>query len=472
MSDDPCTWSATAIAQAVAGRELKAVEVAEAHLARIERVNPAIGAVVQLRGEEVLCDARAVDAKRGGVGRPLEGVPVTVKEHYDVAGMVQSEGSLALAERRSPADSVAVERLRAAGALVLGKTNQPDFAMRWNTISGLYGTTRNPRDLSRSAGGSSGGDAAATAAGLTPLGIGSDLGGSVRVPAAFCGVCGLRVTPGRVPLTSSVAPFDGTPGRDQMNSAGPIARSIEDLRLALAVLAGAHPGDPASQAAPLAGADAPPLRVARMVREAGAVVAPAVEAEVDRTATALAAAGYDVVDAAFPLAAEAPDLWGQILGTELLRFAIPSFREQMEPTCRQHIEALLGLWEPSERVEAYLEACVRRRRVVRETALWMEAYPLILAPVAGMAPPPLEFDHLLSPGATRQLFDQMRNAVWVPLLGLPAVSLPNGVQLVARRFHEEDALTAADAAMLSLGAVSVAHPEQLSEEAPSLAARR
>jgi amidase len=467
MSEDPCTWSAARITQAVTAREIKAVEVVEAHLARIDRVNPAITAIVQVRAEEVLAEARAADSSRAAVRRPLEGVPVTVKEHYDVAGMVQSEGSAALAERRSPSDSVVVARLRGAGALVLGKTNQPDFAMRWNTISGLYGATRNPRDRSRSAGGSSGGDAAATAAGLTPLGIGSDLGGSVRVPAAFCGVCGLRTTAGRVPLTSSLEPIDGTPARDQMNSAGPIARSISDLRLALGVLAGAHPADPASQAAPLATPDrrARP-RVARMVHAAGALIDPLIEAEVDRAAEALADSGYEVVEAEFPSAREAPDLWGRLLGTELLRFSIPSFRDQMEATCRQHIEALLGLWEPSQRVEDYLAACVHRRRLVRETALWMDEHPLVLAPVAGMPPPPLHFDHLLSPDETRELFDRMRHAVWVPLLGLPAVALPNGVQLVARRFREEDALVAGEEVLRSLAPVTVAEPEPAADCTP------
>src|SRR6185312_14536724 len=135
-------------AAAVRGRELSRSEVVEAHLERIDRVNPAVNAIVQPRGDEALAEARAADD----------------------AGMVCSEGSASLADRRSPVDCVAVERLRDAGAIVIGKTNQPDFAMRWNTISGLYGTTRNPRDLALSAGGSSGGDAAAVAGGLVPIG--------------------------------------------------------------------------------------------------------------------------------------------------------------------------------------------------------------------------------------------------------------------------------------------------------------
>ena len=456
--DEICGWSATRIAAAVRGRELSRSEVVEAHLERIERVNPAVNAIVQLRGDEALAEARAADD--AGVQRgPLDGVPVTIKEHYDVAGMVCSEGSVSLADRRSPVDCVAVERLRDAGAIVIGKTNQPDFAMRWNTISGLYGTTRNPRDLALSAGGASGGDAAAVAGGLAPIGLGSDLGGSIRVPATFCGICGLRATSGRIPNTIALPPRDGTPVRDHMNSPGPLARDVSDLGLALSVLGGAHPSDPATPPVPApaeSGVDGRPVTVARMVTETGATVTAEVQDQVDRAADALREAGYEVVDAAIPSAAEAPDLWGRIVGTELLQFAIPKFRGQMEATCLDHIESLLALFEISDRVEPYIEAWVHRRRLARETADWMEKHPLVLTPVAGMAPPRLDFDHLLGREAIAALFDAMRNVVWVPLLGLPAVALPSGVQIVARRFHEAEALAAADVVLRALGPVEIA----------------
>jgi amidase len=464
--DEICGWSATRMAAGVRDREVSRSEVVEAHLERIEKVNPAVNAIVQLRGAEALAEARAADQAQIQRG-PLDGVPVTIKEHYDVAGMVCSEGSASLADRRSPVDCVAVERLRDAGAIVIGKTNQPDFAMRWNTISGLYGTTRNPRDLALSAGGSSGGDAAAVAGGLAPIGLGSDLGGSIRVPATFCGVCGLRATSGRIPNTSALAPRDGTPVRDHMNSPGPLAREVSDLGLALSALGGAHPADPATPPVPAVGADRRrnPVTVARMVSETGAIVTPEVREHVDRAADALREAGYEVVEAAIPSAAEAPDLWGRIVGTELLQFAIPKFRDQMEETCLDHIESLLALFEISARVEPYIEAWVQRRRLARETADWMEEHPLVLTPVAGMAPPPLDFDHLLGPEATAALFDAMRNVVWVPLLGLPAVALPSGVQIVARRYHEPEALAAADVVLSALGPVEIAAGAQVARSA-------
>jgi amidase len=455
-----CERSASELVRAVQAREVSRREVVAAHLERIERLDGAVNAISQLRAEQALAEADAAD-RRGddGAARPLDGVPVTIKEHYDVAGMVSSEGSADLAERRAEADNVAVARLRRAGAIVVGKANQPDFAMRWNTISGLYGTTRNPRDLRLSAGGSSGGDAAAVAAGMAPIGLGGDLGGSIRVPASFCGIVGLRPTPGRVPMVATIPPFDGTLVRDAMSSVGPLARTVDDLWLALSVMAGAHPGDPASAMPELAGPPRrAPLTVARMCGENGAVVDPAVEAELDRAAAALRDAGYRVVDAAFPSARQAPDLWGQIVGTELLRYAIPAFRDQMEETCRQHIETMLELWQPGEDVRSYIGAWVERRRIVRETALWMEEHPLILSPVAGMPTPPLEFDHMLSSAQTADLVDRMRHAMWVPLLGLPGVALPTGLQIVARRHREDEALAAAGAVLDALGPIKVATP--------------
>lgn len=454
-----CTWSGAKIARAVGAGEVSRREVVEAQVERIARVNPDVNAIVQLRAEQALAEARAADEERGrrqeGV---LDGVPITIKEHYDVAGMVQSEGCAALAERRSASDCVAVSRLRAAGAIVVGKSNQPDFAMRWNTVSGLYGTTVNPRDHGLSAGGSSGGDAAAVASGIAPLGLGSDLGGSIRVPAAFCGIYGLRTTPGRVPGTAVVEPRDGTPVRDQMSAVGPLARSVEDLALSLSALAGADPSDPSTPPVPPpeAGGEGKPLRVARMVGETGAVVAPAIEAQVDRVARALSDAGYEVVEAAIPSAAQTPDLWGRIVGTELRTSVLPVIGDQMEETCRAHIEALVGLFEIGDRVEPYLEAWVQRRRIARETAVWMEDCQLVLTPIAGIAPPPLDFDRLIDDRDTATLFDAMRNVFWVPLLGLPAVALPNGVQIVARAYREGDALAAARAVEGNLDAVAIA----------------
>ena len=205
-----CSMTATEMLRLVGKGEITRRELVEAHLERIAEHNGAINAIVELRGEGALAEASKADrdaANRAGLA--LDGVPICIKDHFDVAGMKHTEGVRALAQRVSTADELVVARLRAAGAIIVGKCNQPDFQIRWNTVSELYGATRNPRDLTRSAGGSSGGDAAAVASGMAALGLGADYGGSIRVPAAFCGIYGLRPSAGRVPAVPINPPFDG-----------------------------------------------------------------------------------------------------------------------------------------------------------------------------------------------------------------------------------------------------------------------
>ena len=473
MTDDDalCALDAASLVRLVVRREVSREAVMRAHLARIGRLDAAVHAFVELRPDEALAQARAADADHvARAGLPLDGVPVSIKDHFDVAGWRRTEGVAPFAQRVSPADAEAVRRLRAAGAIVVGKANQPDFQIRWNTISSLHGATRNPRDPSRTAGGSSGGDAAAVAAGFAPLGLGADYGGSIRVPASFCGVWGLRPSAGRVPGVSSLPPFDGPPTLDLMNSIGPFARTLADLEAAYRALAGVHPGDPAT--VPVV-RDGPPLgepapgdpspggrrpRVARMVLQTGARVAPEIVARVDAVAAALAQAGYEVVDAAIPQAARAPEVWAALVGTELLRAAMPTWRTMIGESNRQHIEAMFGLFELGTDVERYIAAFAERRAIAREVALWMETHPIVLAPVAGMTAPPLDFDHFLDEAATRALFDTMRNVMWVNALSLPAIALPNGVQLVGRRFREDELFSAAAVVERALAPVTIATP--------------
>jgi len=447
----------------VRSRQASRREVAEAHLDRLEETNPRVNAIVAARNRaDVLREAGAADRdhdRRSGL--PLDGVPVSIKDHFDVEGLTHDEGVRALAGRRSPGSSLVVERLVAAGALVVGKANQPDFTIRWNTVNGLHGATRNPRDLRLSAGGSSGGDAAAVAAGMAAIGLGTDYGGSIRVPATFCGIFGLRPTPGRVPHVRALDPAGYPPTADIMSAPGPLARSLGDLWTVLRVLAGADPRDPVSVPVP-----APPERplrpdppvVARLDRHTGAVLAPEVERELDRTCAALEQAGYRVVDAGFPGGTRAPELWAELIGPELIFAAMPAWREILNDSNRDHIDKLFGgVFQPENRVDRWVAAYVERKAIAQQTATWMEAHPLVVAPVAGMPTPPLDFDDFLSVDETRDLFDRMRSIGWVNLLGLPAVALPNGTQVVARRFREAEAVHAAQAAAAELPPVAVAH---------------
>src|SRR5438067_6980524 len=245
--------TATELAQRIARRELSSAEVIDAHLARIDAVNPALNAVVRVLADEaraaaVLTDQRLASGETVG---PLHGVPFTVKENIDMAGLPTTWGVPALANALVPADAPVVERMRAAGAIPIARTNLPDMALRVHTMSSLHGLTRNPWHPGRTAGGSSGGEAAALASGMSPIGLGNDIGGSLRNPANACGIASIRPSQGRVPHAQVVPAADEMLSMQWMMVQGPMARTVGDVRLALRVLAGAHARDPWSVSAPL-----------------------------------------------------------------------------------------------------------------------------------------------------------------------------------------------------------------------------
>ena len=235
--------TAAVLQRRIATKDLSAHEVTAAFLQRIEQLNPVLNAVCTLnpRAEEEAraCDARLADGKPP---RPLEGVPFLAKDNLDTAGLRTTLGTEHLADRVPERDAICVARLKAAGAVLLGKTNTPEFAADINTTNKLFGQTRNPWDLNTTPGGSSGGTGAAIAAGLAPFGLGTDLGGSIRIPASFNGICGLRPSPGRVPVNSPDYPWETLVPHVQ----GPMARHVADLGLMLSVLAGPHVRDPMS----------------------------------------------------------------------------------------------------------------------------------------------------------------------------------------------------------------------------------
>jgi amidase len=449
--------TATEIVELVQTRAVSRQEIVEAHAARIEAVNPAVNAFVDLRLEEALEEAKEADARPPGWApfKPLDGVPLAIKNSHDVAGMATTMGIPSRAAAIAPRDKVIVQRLREAGGIVLGKANLPDLAIRWNTISSLHGTTRNPRDLERTAGGSSGGDAAAVAAGMAPIGVGSDYGGSIRVPATFCGIVGFRPTTGVVPDGAVLPPHDYAPSFDLMNSNGPLARSVDDLELAFSVLRGISPEDPGSVPAELIPPSGRP-RIALLLTETGATVEADVEQEVRRTAELLRGEGYEVVEGAVPDLRRGSELWAEILGTELVQHDLAEIRDLMGAGGLQHIEAFHCSHELGPHVGRYLDALRERRALVRTVAAWMEDYPIVLAPVAGMTTPRLDFDDGLSVEETQVLFEHMKCVVWVNLLGLPGAALGNGAQIVGRRFADLEVLEVARVARRALGPVQVA----------------
>src|SRR5713101_9928994 len=235
--------SATELAQRIARRQLSSVEVVDAHLARIDAVNPALNAVVRVLADEARAGAVLADKRlaAGEMSGPLHGVPFTVKENIDMAGLPTTWGVPALAQAVVPADAPIVERMRAAGAIPIGRTNLPDMALRVHTNSSLHGLTRNPWHPDRTAGGSSGGEAVALASGMSPIGLGNDIGGSLRNPANACGIASIRPSAGRVPAVMYVPAEDRLLAVQLMNVQGPMARRVADVRLGLRILMGAHP---------------------------------------------------------------------------------------------------------------------------------------------------------------------------------------------------------------------------------------
>ncbi len=473
MTERDNELGAVEIARRVRERRLSAREAVDAHLARIAEVDPAVHAVTCVLQDEARAAADALDralargarrrhgaAAPGAVG-PLAGVPITVKENIDLLGSATTHGIRALRDAKPASDAPHVALLRAAGAIPIARTNLPDFGMRWHTDSDLHGPTRNPWDPARSPGGSSGGEAAALATGMTPLGLGNDYGGSVRVPSAFCGTCAIRPTLGRIPQHASLAPVEPGPTAQLMSVQGPMARRVEDLRLALAIMSARSARDPWWTPAPLEPDPAGvPLRVAVSEDPAGLGTHAHVRAGVRKAADALSDAGYAVESIDPPELARAAELW-----TELICADVRTGLAMMEGVMSVGgARFLRGLVEATKELDlpGYIAAFGERNRIARLWSQFLERYPLVLGPVCTEPPLPAGSD-LEDPARMPRV---MRLTVCVNLLGLPAVALPvgvadglpMGVQLIGERYRELTCLDAAARVESALGRLTPIDP--------------
>ncbi len=443
--------SAAWMAEAIRSRELSAVELLDAHAARIAERDPEINALVLPRLQEARVEALAADAAlaRGdGVPGPLHGVPLTAKDPIAVAGMRAPNGSKLLADYVSSEDAEAVRRMRAAGAILLGKTNVSEFAAWWDSVNPLFGATANPHDPSRTAGGSSGGEAAALGAGMSPLGLGSDLGGSIRNPCHFVGVFGLK--PGRdtVPFAEHV-PLPMSPGLRLMAVIGPMARYVDDLELALDILA------------PRTLPAEHPKRIAVYEDDGLQPVSHDCREAVRRAAAVLRAAGHELADEAPPSAAEVRAAYDVVVGTELmsaLRPFVAGREHELSPYLQEMIAAPQE-FQPSW--EDYFIASGRLASLEVEADRWFARHFVGLCPAAPEVAPPLrgawsaEIDGVpTNPGGKLTL------ATYASALGLPAVcvpvmrsasGLPVGVQLIGRRGSERTLLVLARLLEQALG---------------------
>jgi amidase len=429
--------------------DVSARELAQAALDRLATANAAINAVVDFRPEDVLAQADALDAARSrkeplGI---LAGVPVTVKVNVDQAGYATTNGVTLQKDLVAEFNSPVVDNLRKAGAVILGRTNTPAFSYRWFTSNQLHGVTRNPHDPALTPGGSSGGAAAAVAAGICHLGHGTDIAGSIRYPAYACGVHGLRPTLGRVPAYNASLP-ERAIGPQLTAVSGPIARTIKDIELGLAAMSAFDPRDPWWVPAPLQGPDMP--RVAALcIRPDGLDTAPEVESALRDAADRLRARGWrvDEVDNLPPLK-EAAELQIRLwLGDGYAGMQAAAIKEN-DPGA---LAALAGQKKVAEQLDlaAISHALTRRATLLRIWQLFLVDYPVVLLPVSAELPFANDLD-LKDDASYARVWTAQMTQVGLPLLGLPALTVstgmhgktPVGVQLVASRFREDLCLAA------------------------------
>jgi amidase len=445
---------ATELADLIRSRRASSREVIEAHLRRIEAVNPRLNAVTVVLGDQALEAARAADllAAAGADLPPLHGVPFTVKENIDLVGIPTTVGLKMFAEAYPERDAPVVERMRAAGAIPIGRTNCPGLAVRWHTDNELFGATRNPWDRARTPGASSGGEAVAVAVGMSPLGLGNDGLGSLRWPAQCCGVAALKPTLGRIPHASAGS-GPGEPIGAQLTSVqGPMARRVADLRAALEVLAGPTWRDPWSVPAPLRGpAPTAPIHVAVVLDPAGGGTAAHVRDGVRRAADTLASAGGYVLDEVEPPSIDlAARTLLDMLNTPEFRGGYDAFMAAMPADVQRFIAAFYEVVGPPDPVGS-IASFITRHELLRAWGAFQEAHPLIIAPVSTDVPFLAGSD--LDDGAVATTIHGMRMAIAVNALGLPAVAVPVGlsdglpqvVQVIGPRYREDLCLDAAAA---------------------------
>jgi len=456
--------SASELAAMIAGKEVSSTEVIDAHLVRIERVNPQLNAITRVLGDEARAAAKAADAAlaSGEPLGPLHGVPLTVKQNIDLAGCASDHGVPAFAEAISPVDAPVVERMKAAGAIPIGRTNCPDMALRVHTDSSLHGLTRNPWDANRTAGGSSGGEGSALASGMSPMGLGNDIGGSLRNPATCCGIASLKPSAGIVPSYMYGPMADGPASFQLMPVEGPMARRIADVRLALGLLAGRDPRDPYSVPAPLASPRAAdrPLRVAVLATPPAGSVDARIADRVKAAADALAAAGYEVTEDGPPRFEDVVDTWFAFIGEDI-RMMGPMISPIMGEDGNKFLAALLDSLEPLD-LGAYTQVLMTRQALMREWATWFVGTDLVLTPTWTQLP----FEHGWDIDHPAETIEMMRCVTPANLLGLPSAcvpaglvdGLPVGVLLTGDRFADDKTLDAAEIVETALGVATPIDP--------------
>jgi amidase len=467
--DEIFYWSAKKLAEAIRAKELSSLEVVDAHLRRIAEVNPKLNAVVQLLADQARAESRQLDAAlaRGEIKGPLHGVPMTVKDSLCVKGVITTAGTVGRKHCIPEQDATAVARMRAAGAILLGKTNCAELCGSGDTDNQVYGRTNNPYDLTRSTGGSSGGEVAIIAVGGSPVGLGSDFGGSIRGPAHLCGIAGLNPTTGRVPRTGHIPPYGGAFDTARI---GPMARFVEDLALALQIISGPDGLDPSVVPVPLGDyktVDLQSLRVAFHTYNGVYPATPATVEVVRNAAQVLSDVGMAVVEDCPPGLAEMMEIADAFWRANREAEQCGMFREFRadKPIWPVDLHRHVGLWlQRAQEVQS--DDFMTSTEFLAWTWKWdlcrgkmlgfLERYDMILCPVD---PYPA-----LPHGATmRDDFPPQGVTAYTrpySMAGWPSVvvragssteGLPIGVQVVAGPWREDVALAVAEHIEMVLG---------------------
>jgi len=452
----PWYFSISETIEKLARKEISPVEVVTVHLERIQQLQPKLNAFVHLDAESALARARNIEAgiARGAASLPLRGIPLTVKSCIDVAGWPCPAGSLLRKDYVPTADAPLVARLESAGAILLGNTNTPEFLMAYETDNLLNGKTSNPWNLAYSAGGSSGGEAAAIASACSMGGVGSDGGGSIRTPAHFSGICGLKPTPGRIPATGHFPPGAGAFG--WIGVVGPMARNVADLRVLFQLLAGPDPGDAHSSPVPvrqLPAHDLRGLRIAILENPELGRATPETLSTLRRAAQHLCDLDYRVEPLALEKLDRALELWWFFFGpviADLIRRSAQGKEKSLSPMLQEYLD--IAATEPKVTLESFMKACTERDLLRADLLRQLRDVPLLLSPVSTAS----AFKHGAGNyrgGDPHNYRDTMRYCQWLNLAGFPGLSLPFGrsaeglpinIQLIARPYEEELLLAVAE----------------------------
>jgi len=435
------------LARMIRSREVSPVEVVEAHLRQIEKLNPRLNAIITLT-PDLLAQARV--AEESPSDRPLHGVPVTIKDTIETAGLRSTSGSRLRAEYVPPRDAPAVASLRNAGAIILGKTNVAEMAMDYTGDNPVFGRTNNPHDLTKTPGGSSAGEAVAIATCMSPSGLGSDLAGSIRIPAHFCGIAGLKPATGYVPRGGQFPPSTGPYSLGAVM--GPMARSVKDLDLLFSVLTQQQAG----AAVDLKGVD-----VAWYTDDGIAPVTEETKQAVRAAAQALSDSGLRVVEKRPPHVERGYELWLQLFS----RASVVQLRAVYQD--HEHEAGSFVSWRlktadktPPPTLDQYIAAWMERDRLRDEVLNWLSKTPLIVTPVS--ATPAYDHDTLKVRVGDSTFgnfkafsYSQTFNVFDLPVVTVPARStaegLPIGVQIIGRPSDEQRLISAAKIVEESLG---------------------